>query len=123
MVKEQRIQKIIQNSFKESTLVIISDRVKTILDSDKILILEDGKLTEYDQQSVATKEPLSGLSKTLKKIKTRDKVPHKEKIDHLSSHNETVVEAPINVKEDDTSKKIETLQAIIIRVMSKIEVT
>ena len=43
---EQLIQKAILNNLKDSTVLTIAHRIKTILDYDRIIVFEQGKLIE-----------------------------------------------------------------------------
>ena len=45
---EEKIQKIINNTFHDCTIITIAHRIKTILNYDKILVLEKGKIVEFD---------------------------------------------------------------------------
>ncbi|ORX56536.1 hypothetical protein BCR36DRAFT_580845 [Piromyces finnis] len=42
------IQKALRNNFNESTIITIAHRLNTIIDYDKILVLDKGELIEYD---------------------------------------------------------------------------
>ncbi|XP_067134887.1 ATP-binding cassette subfamily C member 4-like [Centruroides vittatus] len=42
------LQKIIRERFKSSTVLTIAHRLHTIMDSDRVLVLDAGKLQEYD---------------------------------------------------------------------------
>jgi energy-coupling factor transporter ATP-binding protein EcfA2 len=46
---DERIQKALRTEFKESTLITIAHRLRTIMDYDKVLVLDEGKVAEYDQ--------------------------------------------------------------------------
>jgi ABC-type multidrug transport system fused ATPase/permease subunit len=46
---DERIQKALRSEFKESTLITIAHRLRTIMDYDKILVLDEGKVAEYSQ--------------------------------------------------------------------------
>jgi ABC-type multidrug transport system fused ATPase/permease subunit len=46
-VTDDIIQNIIRNEFKDSTTLTIAHRINTIIDCDRILVLEAGKVTLY----------------------------------------------------------------------------
>jgi ATP-binding cassette subfamily C (CFTR/MRP) protein 4 len=48
IVTEQKIQKIIENAFKDSTVFTIAHRINTIINSDKVLVMHEGAKAEYD---------------------------------------------------------------------------
>ena len=45
---DERIQQALRSEFTESTLITIAHRLRTIMDYDKILVLDEGKVAEYD---------------------------------------------------------------------------
>ena len=48
LVTEQKIQALIKKEFTECTVITIAHRLQTIIESDKIIVLGEGKVLEYD---------------------------------------------------------------------------
>ena len=55
------IQKQIRTNFKHATTITIAHRLHTILDSDLILVLDDGKVLEFDAPANLLAEPTSSF--------------------------------------------------------------
>jgi len=45
---EETIQKALFNSLKGSTVLTIAHRIKTIMHYDRIIVLENGRIAEFD---------------------------------------------------------------------------
>lgn len=45
---DSQIQKMIRENFKEATVLTIAHRLNTIMDSDRVLVLDDGHVMEFD---------------------------------------------------------------------------
>ena len=45
---DEHIQQTIREAFGKITIITIAHRINTIIDSDKILVMNDGKISEYD---------------------------------------------------------------------------
>ena len=56
------LQKSIRQEFIDSTCLVIAHRLNTILDSDKILVMDNGKVLEFDAPSNLLKDPSSSFS-------------------------------------------------------------
>ena len=54
-----KIQKAVREEFVDSTVVTIAHRIHTIIDSDRVVVLEMGELKEFDKPSVLLKDQSS----------------------------------------------------------------
>ncbi|TMW67017.1 hypothetical protein Poli38472_012133 [Pythium oligandrum] len=45
---EKKLQHMINRDFKDATVLTIAHRLATVLDSDRIMVLSDGKVVEFD---------------------------------------------------------------------------
>lgn len=48
METDELIQKTIRKEFSDCTIVTIAHRLNTVIDYDRILVLDQGKIAEYD---------------------------------------------------------------------------
>ncbi|CAF1183386.1 unnamed protein product [Adineta steineri] len=51
-ITDELIQKAIRDKFKECTVLTIAHRLRTIIDSDRIMVLSNGMLVEFDSPQV-----------------------------------------------------------------------
>jgi ATP-binding cassette subfamily C (CFTR/MRP) protein 1 len=52
METDRRIQKVMRDEFKKSTCITIAHRINSIMDSDYILVMDDGVASEFDKPEV-----------------------------------------------------------------------
>ena len=69
IVTEEKIQRLIEEQFRESTVITIAHRLNTIIKSDRVLVLSHGLVEEYDAPRVLMSNPESNFSKLLKELK------------------------------------------------------
>lgn len=65
------LQKIITQEFKERTIVTIAHRIHTVIDSDLVLVLSDGKIAEYDSPARLLERENSFFSRLIKEYSMR----------------------------------------------------
>ena len=65
------IQKIISKEFKDRTVITIAHRIHTVVDSDLVLVLSDGRIAEFDSPSKLLERNDSFFSKLIKEYSSR----------------------------------------------------
>ncbi|XP_031561855.1 multidrug resistance-associated protein 4-like [Actinia tenebrosa] len=51
------IQETIRNKFKDCTVLTIAHRLNTIMDSDRVMVLDEGRLVEFDEPHLLLQNP------------------------------------------------------------------
>ena len=49
---DRLIQEVIRDKFKDSTVITIAHRLNTIMDYDKVMVLDCGQVVEFDKPEV-----------------------------------------------------------------------
>ncbi|KAF6135369.1 hypothetical protein GIB67_027243, partial [Kingdonia uniflora] len=65
------IQKIISHEFNDRTVVTIAHRIHTVIDSDLVLVLSDGRVVEYDSPAKLLERDDSFFSKLIREYSLR----------------------------------------------------
>ena len=68
---DRLIQEVIRDKFKDSTVLTIAHRLDTIMDYDKVLVLEGGRVKEFDKPDALIRN--GGLFADLVKIASESK--------------------------------------------------
>ena len=63
VVTERTIQKLINEEFVDATVLTIAHRLNTIINSDRVMLLSQGKLIEYDSPKRLMADPKSAFAK------------------------------------------------------------
>ncbi|XP_022745998.1 putative ABC transporter C family member 15 isoform X1 [Durio zibethinus] len=67
------MQKIISQEFKDRTVVTIAHRIHTVIDSDLVLVLSDGRVAEFDTPAKLLERENSFFSKLIREYSMRSK--------------------------------------------------
>ncbi|RZC85538.1 hypothetical protein C5167_041733 [Papaver somniferum] len=70
---DEIIQKVISQEFENRTVVSIAHRIHTIIDSDLVLVLSEGRIAEYDMPARLLEHEDSFFSKLIKEYSMRSK--------------------------------------------------
>lgn len=59
---DECIQRVVRSEFNQSTVLTIAHRLDTIIDSDRVLVLDKGQLKELDTPASLLSQPQSIFS-------------------------------------------------------------
>lgn len=62
---EAAVQNTLQNEFVDCTVLTIAHRLQTVVASDRILVMSDGKVAEFDTPTALLSRPNSEFSKLM----------------------------------------------------------
>ncbi|KAJ3253385.1 hypothetical protein HK103_000705 [Boothiomyces macroporosus] len=60
---DKLLQTVLRNTLKDTTIISIAHRLNTIADFDRVLVLDQGEMTEFDCPHVLLQDPSSEFSK------------------------------------------------------------
>lgn len=72
VITEQRIQSLISKKFDDATMLVIAHRINTIIQSDRVLVLSQGQVAEFDSPQVLMADPNSEFSQLIKDFKKKE---------------------------------------------------
>ncbi|KAL7753938.1 hypothetical protein RI367_000870 [Sorochytrium milnesiophthora] len=64
------VQRTIRSEFRDCTVLTIAHRIATIMDSDRILVLDQGRVAEFDTPQVLLQNPESAFAKLVESART-----------------------------------------------------
>lgn len=70
---EEKIQKLMKKAFAKSTVFTIAHRINTIINSDRVMVLDEGKCIEYDNPQKLSKDPKSEFAQLISEIEKEKK--------------------------------------------------
>lgn len=68
MKTDHLIQEMLSNEFKDTTVVTIAHRLNTIIGYDKILVLKEGEIAEFDTPERLLQEEEGYFSRCVRKV-------------------------------------------------------
>ena len=68
LVTENQIQKMIKECFQNCTMITIAHRLQTIVQSDKVLVMGNGKVKEFDHPQALMANPSSHFAKLIEEV-------------------------------------------------------
>ena len=72
IVTEEKIQRLIEEEFQQSTVITIAHRLNTIIRSDLVLYLDQGQVLEYNTPRALMADESSQFSKLLQELKEEE---------------------------------------------------
>ena len=70
---EQMVQKLINEEFKDCTMLVVAHRLQTIIKSDKVMVMSYGKVAEFDGPQTLLKNPKSHFTKLVNDLQKEEK--------------------------------------------------
>ncbi|XP_043705894.1 putative ABC transporter C family member 15 [Telopea speciosissima] len=70
------IQKTIREETSNCTVITVAHRIPTVVDNDLVLVLDDGKVVEYDSPAQLLRDNTSAFSKLVTHLKRSSKSDH-----------------------------------------------
>ena len=62
METDARVQRAIRNVSSDVTIITIAHRLQTIMDADRVYVMHEGRVAEYDSPTTLLRDPASMFS-------------------------------------------------------------
>lgn len=69
---DQLIQATVREKFKECTVLTIAHRLNTIMDSDRVLVMEEGRIIEFDEPFILLQHKKGILTRMVNETGTQE---------------------------------------------------
>ena len=79
------LQQTIRNEFRACTVITIAHRLGTILDSDRILVMDDGNVAEFDSPANLLAQPESKFAALVRESEEQERRMHRRSSAESSS--------------------------------------
>jgi len=63
---DELISKTIRHEFADSTILTIAHRLRTVIDYDRVMLLDNGRIVEFDSPTTLLRDPTSQFSSLCK---------------------------------------------------------
>jgi len=73
------VQKLINEEFKNCTMLTVAHRLQTIIKSDKVMVMSYGKVAEFEAPQTLLKNPKSHFTKLVNDLQKEEKESEIEK--------------------------------------------
>nr|XP_039268767.1 multidrug resistance-associated protein 4-like [Styela clava] len=100
---DRLIQVTIREKFKYCTVLTIAHRINTIVDSDRVMVLDAGKVIEFDHPHTLLQNPETLFSKMVETTANGAAVLKKLAEEAYKSQNQPKLSLPTTIKDSDRS--------------------
>lgn len=73
---DELIQKTVASQFKESTVITIAHRISTVIESDRVVVMDKGQIKEFDKPTTLLQDSNSIFAQLVSKSLSSHKTEH-----------------------------------------------